>query len=395
MTNGDRYTRVLTLDDFDRELARDGGDAIRVPASLAAEYGLFPEDVGTDREIREAGQDPHGEVRRRWNNDGYHRRFADMIIGQIRRGIAPWQRSWGPCQRVLPSNIDTGRYYAGGNSLHLASVAQERGYVDVRWGTRRQIQARGGLVYNSERGTRILSIRDRRRLPVVDERGRPVRDDEGNRVHRYERLPVPYVRQYTVFNAEQTFGLPAPPTPPLEPLWKLHQDAERVLADSGVPVRHVADRCAHYDGDRDEIVLPQHAWFPSATKYYQIAIHELCHSTGHPERLNRATLIDEDHDGFGSPVYAKEELRAMIGAMITGERIGVGHALGGYVHGWIAALEEDPREIRRAAADAQRISDFILARSREREATHALERERGLHPESSPLIPARCFALRP
>lgn len=139
MTNGDRFVRVLTLDEFDRELARDGGDAIRVPASLAAEYGLFPEDVGTDREIREAGQDPHGEVRRRGNNDGYHRRFADMIIGQIRRGIAPWQRSWGPCQRVLPSNIDTGRYYTGGNSLHLASVAQERGYVDVRWGTRHQI----------------------------------------------------------------------------------------------------------------------------------------------------------------------------------------------------------------------------------------------------------------
>ena len=45
---------------FDRELARDGGEALEVPASLAEEYGLFPEDVGTEDEIRDAVQDPHG-----------------------------------------------------------------------------------------------------------------------------------------------------------------------------------------------------------------------------------------------------------------------------------------------------------------------------------------------
>ena len=47
-------------DDFDRELARDGGEALEVPASLAEEYGLFSEDVGTEDEIRDAGEDPHG-----------------------------------------------------------------------------------------------------------------------------------------------------------------------------------------------------------------------------------------------------------------------------------------------------------------------------------------------
>ena len=58
--------------------------------------------------------------------------------------------------------------------------------------------------------------------------------------------------------------------------------------------------------------------------------------------------------------------------MMTGERVGVGHDPSrgaAYVEVWVAALEEDPREIRRAAADAQKISDFVLARSREREPT--------------------------
>ena len=145
-------------------------------------------------------------------HDEYHRQFADAIIEQIRQGTAPWQKPWGPGERVLPANVDTGRSYSGGNSLHLAAVAQSRGYGDVRWGTYRQIQARGGQVRKGEQGTRILSFQDHRKIAVNDERGRPVRDNEGKRVYRHERMPTPVVRQYTVFNAEQADGLPARPS---------------------------------------------------------------------------------------------------------------------------------------------------------------------------------------
>ena len=33
------------------------------------------------------------------NPDEYHRRFADAIIEQIRKGTAPWQKPWGPGER--------------------------------------------------------------------------------------------------------------------------------------------------------------------------------------------------------------------------------------------------------------------------------------------------------
>ena len=52
--------------------------------------------------------------------------------------------------------------------------------------------------------------------------------------------------------------------------------------------------------------------FPSANHYYQTALHELGHSTGHPERMNRPTLTQGIGDGFGSPAYAKEELRGFV-----------------------------------------------------------------------------------
>ncbi len=131
-----------------------------------------------------------------------------------------------------------------------------------------------------------------------------------------------------------------------------------MLADSGVPVRHMAGDRAFYSLNNDEITLPERMQFPSANHYYQTALHELGHSTGHSERMNRATLTQGMADGFGSPAYAKEELRAEISAMMTGERVGVGHEPSrgaAYVEAWVAALKEDPREIRRAAPRPTRI----------------------------------------
>ena len=56
----DGTIRVETFEDFDRELARDSGDTLEVDAFLAEEYGLFPEDVGSEDEILAAWDDPHG-----------------------------------------------------------------------------------------------------------------------------------------------------------------------------------------------------------------------------------------------------------------------------------------------------------------------------------------------
>ena len=122
--------------------------------------------------------------------------------------------------------------------------------------------------------------------------------------------------------------------------------------------------------------------------------------------MNRETLTQGISEGFGSPAYAKEELRAEISAMMTGERVGVGHDPSrgaAYVEGWIAALEEDPREIRRAAADSQKISDFVLSRHREREAarepaavaaTRAPAPGQIVHPVPPLPVPERTFGPR-
>src|SRR5690606_38187978 len=90
--------------------------------------------------------------------------------------------------------------------------------------------------------------------------------------------------------------------------------------------------------------------------------HELGHSTGAPNRLNR------DLSGrFGSKKYAFEELIAELNAVFVSAEAGFmwhtnkNHA--GYIKGWNEALtqiEDDNRFVMRAASQAQKATDFIL-----------------------------------
>ena len=298
----------------------------------------------------------------------HYQQFAERIIEQIKKGVAPWQKPWKPGQRVLPQSLSTGREYRGGNILHLVSVAQEKGYSDPRWGTFEQIKSAGGYVRKGERGARVVwwdYSRTKEKVPVTDRQGNPVLDDKGEPIQRYS---APRMKAYTVFNVEQTENLKLKSLEE-KPAWKAHQDNDALIKASGVGTRHVSGDRAYYNPSADNITLPRRSQFPSAEAYYQTANHELAHATGHPARMNRETLQNGVRDGLGSEAYAREELRAEISAMMTNTRLGVGHNSkegSAYVASWSKILKEDPREIHFAARDAQKISDYLIEPIRDR-----------------------------
>ena len=102
------------------------------------------------------------------------------------------------------------------------------------------------------------------------------------------------------------------------------------------------------------------AAFHSAAGWSNTILHELCHWSGGEGRLNRGL-----HNHFGSHDYAREELRAEISsAMVAAELNLPDHDLpntAAYVADWLDRLHSDRKEIFRAAAEAQRIADYVLA----------------------------------
>ncbi|CCE25800.1 strawberry notch-like NTP hydrolase domain-containing protein [Methylotuvimicrobium alcaliphilum] len=284
----------------------------------------------------------------------FHETVAENLIKQLEAGTAPWQRPWeaGASGSFLPYNPTTGNRYKGINALHL--MAQDR--VDQRWLTYNQAAAEGAQVRKGEKGTGIQYWKFTEEQTKKDEYGKPVLDAEGKPVKVIVKLERPRVFFATVFNGEQIDGLPE--LEKKEQTWDPIERAENILNTSGANIQHNGGERAFYRSLTDSIHLPDKGLFSSADRYYSTALHELGHWTGHSSRLDR----DLAHP-FGSEGYAKEELRAEISSMILGDELGIGHDPGqhaAYVGSWIKALKEDPLEIFRAAADAEKIQGYIL-----------------------------------
>jgi putative DNA primase/helicase len=304
----------------------------------------------------------------------YAKKVAEALIEQLKQGTAPWQKPWQPGEQFMPYNPTTGKDYRGGNVIWLMS----QGRADPRWMTYRQATAEGAQVQKGEHGTQIQYWIMRGSEPVTDAEGKPVRGEDGKPLTRTVEYERPRVKTFTVFNGEQIDGLPPAPTRTVEK-WQRHQRAEAIMSGSGARIEHQAGNKAYYRPSTDKIIMPERGQFPVADGYYSTALHEVGHWTGAPNRLDR----DLAHP-FGSEGYAREELRAEIASLIVGTEIGVGHDPRrhvAYVASWIKALENDPQEIFRAAADAEKIAAML--RGFERTQEQSEERTQEQSPEES------------
>ena len=290
----------------------------------------------------------------------YDEQFAARIIEQIIQGTAPWMKPWKPGEHAMPYNLESDKPYRGSNLLYLASAQIDGGYDCNAWATFRQINEVGGHVRKGEKGSSAVWWQFEKKVGK-DENGKPI----------YERLDFPWFRIYTVFNLEQAedVDMGEHAAGPDLPGWDRHEAAEELVRGAEVPVLHRNGDSAHYNLTKDHIVLPRCDQFEDRDRYYGTLLHELAHSTGHPVRLDRETLTQGTTDGRGSAMYAREELRAEIASMMLGDELGVGYVPDqqeAYVAGWIAALEDDPSEIRRAATAAEKIKGWITTDPQER-----------------------------
>ena len=173
-------------------------------------------------------------------SEAYAKQVSGEIIEQIKKGSAPWMKPWKPGEQIGATNVATGKAYTGGNSLYLMSRQISEGRGDNRWGTYRQIEAMGGQVRRGEKGTQVLFYQNRTEQPAKDEEGKIRKDKEGKMIDEEAENVRPVMRQYTVFNVEQTNGLKLPPRATRsEPEWDTHREADKVLRASGAKLQHV------------------------------------------------------------------------------------------------------------------------------------------------------------
>jgi antirestriction protein ArdC len=108
--------------------------------------------------------------------------------------------------------------------------------------------------------------------------------------------------------------------------------------------------------------MPDIEYFVESEAYYATLFHELLHSTGHKDRLNRKELVEPTQ--FGSYNYSTEELVAEIGSCYLQSYAGIVRNdlanSAAYIQGWLGKLKNDKRAIIYASGLAQRATDYIL-----------------------------------
>lgn len=272
---------------------------------------------------------------------------TDRIIAELEKGNIPWEKPWTGVQSEAISGT-TGKPYSLLNQMLLGKPGE--------WYTFNQVKQLGGMVRKGEKSSFVVFWKQT-----------PVKEENPETGEIKEKL-VPMLRYYNVFHVDQCEGIKAkiidpeavdPATLPADEI------ADHIIVDylnrSGVTLEHIKGDEAYYSPAFDRVVLPLREQFPDMAEYYSTAFHELTHSTGHSNRLNRLTSTAH----FGNESYSKEELVAEIGAAAL-----VNHACietknsfrnsTAYIQSWLKVLRGDSRFIVSAASKAEKAVNYIL-----------------------------------
>lgn len=260
---------------------------------------------------------------------------TQKIIEKLEQGVVPWRKPWINGTAV---NWVTQKPYRGINTLLL-----EPG----EYATFKQITEAGGKVKKGEKGH-----------IVVFWKWLEKEDEETGETEK-----VPLLRYYKVFEINtQCEGLESKrKTEKFEhdPV----EEAEKIIKGYvNCPTYSFNPGSAYYKPFEDHINVPPMWDFPNVHEYYCTMFHEMIHSTGHKDRLNREGVAKLN--AFGDEVYSKEELVAELGAAMLCGVAGIDNSTldnsASYIQSWLRVLKSDKRMVVHAAAQAQRACDYIL-----------------------------------
>ena len=297
----------------------------------------------------------------------------DHFVAALEKGVIPWRKPWTPKDRRkafginhLPANWKSKKVYRGINTFLLGMA----GYESRFWLTYKQANAAGGKVRKGEKSTTItfwkfVEIEDPEK---VDANGNP------------KTRKVPFLRYFNVFNTDQcdwpdamkakideANGFVDVPEPEVEeepeegfvPIEAGETVVNGYFNAEGAPGFDTHPNDAFYQRNTDTVFVPAPEQFDSSDEYYATTYHEMAHSTGSPDRLQREKGVSH-----GDERYSKEELVAEMSAALLCDMTGMNHKTldnaAAYIKHWLAKLREDKRMLVYAGAQAQKAVDFIL-----------------------------------
>jgi len=264
-------------------------------------------------------------------------KIIDKMLAEMESGTVPWQKpffSMGKC------NFASGHVYTGINRFMLANNSNPY-YL-----TFDQAKKLKGHVKKGAKATTVVYWN------IME------KEDKNGIVEK-----IPYMKTHSVFGIDQVDI----PENTLEKLTadreielqnnKINMDVEDFLTATRATIEHKDLTKAYYIPSEDIINLPNINQFKSSSSYYNTALHELSHWTGHESRLKRkfSTVYSGLED------YSKEELIAEISSSFLSQEFGIMdiERNSAYCESWLKALNNNKTWIFHCAGQAEKTINYL------------------------------------
>lgn len=276
-------------------------------------------------------------------------RFADRIWNMLEESEKNQQLSWVKPWRDIDCryrNAMSNHKYKG---LHNILTCTLSPFSDPRFITFNQIRKAGGKLKKGSKATYLIAWKFSK-----------LKNDKSD--PNSEEKIVPFARNVTLFNVEQTEGLNLPPIN-VDVMDESISEDERILdifKKLKIQYKSVVGNSAHYIPTTDVIEIPNVKQFKDTDAWGATCLHELVHWTA--RRVDR----DSSKYNFDIESRAMEELVAELGAMFLCMRLKINgeaeeNSLS-YISSWKKATQgtNGKRFVYKACRLAEEACNFIL-----------------------------------
>lgn len=272
---------------------------------------------------------------------------TERIIAELEKGVIPWEKPWTGVRSGAYNRVSK-RPYSLLNQMLLKHTGE--------YATYKQWQDLGGQVKKGGKSEIVVFWK----IFETEETNK----DTGEK----ETKKIPLLRYYNVFHISQVEGVeplkPEQLNDEVEPIEEADKIITAYITREHIEFTECRSNEAYYSPSQDAVVVPMKEQYKVINEYYSTTFHELTHSTGHKNRLNR--LETGAVAAFGSETYSKEELVAEIGSASLMNLLGIETVKtfrnsAAYIQSWLQVLRNDNKFIVSASSKAEKAVNYILA----------------------------------
>ena len=268
---------------------------------------------------------------------------TERIIKQLEQGTIPWQKPWTGVRSGAFNRVSKKPY-----SLINQAILEKPG----EYATFKQWKDLGGHIKKGAKAEIVVFWN------IIDV-------EEKNYKGEIEKKKLPLLRYYNVFHISQVEGvepLKEKLNTEIEPI----EEADRVIKNyvdrEHITFKECISDKAFYRPMTDTVVVPLKEQFKNTNSFYQVAFHEITHSTGAQKRLDRDI---KELAPFGSEIYSKEELVAELGSAFLINHLGIEtegtfQNSASYIESWLQVLRNDNKFVVSASSKAEKAVNYIL-----------------------------------